>query len=115
VLLPTVAGQRGGSRTERAGELRWSETRERAPNDILVDLDPEGPSDLLRDAGGDGADAAGPKERRNDDQQVDDKDEDCPHRANRTTAAGTCKTARGVRIAQASSPGMSSRFSGMSG
>ena len=49
--------------------------------------------------GGDGADAAGAKELRKGDQQVDGKDEDLSHRANRTTTAGTCKTARRVRIA----------------
>ena len=49
--------------------------------------------------GGDGADAAGAKELREGDQQVDGKDEDFSHLPNRTTAAGTRKTARGVRIA----------------
>ena len=49
--------------------------------------------------GGDGADATGAKELREGDQQVDDKDEDFSHRANRTTAAGARKTARSVRIA----------------
>ncbi len=49
--------------------------------------------------GGDGADAAGAKEPREGNQQVDGKDEDFSHRANRTTTAGTCKTARGVRVA----------------
>jgi len=49
--------------------------------------------------GGDGADAAGAKELRKGDQQVDGKDEDVSHRANRTITAGTCKTARRVRIA----------------
>jgi hypothetical protein len=48
---------------------------------------------------GDGADASGAKELREGDQQVDGKDEDITHRANRTVAAGTRKTARGVRIA----------------
>jgi hypothetical protein len=48
--------------------------------------------------GGDGADAAGAKEPRDGDQQVDGKDEDFSHRANRTITAGTCKTARGVWI-----------------
>jgi len=48
--------------------------------------------------GGDGADAAGAKELREGDQQVNGKDEDLSHRANRTTTAGTCKTARRVRI-----------------
>ena len=49
--------------------------------------------------GGDGADAAGAKELRNGDQQVDGKDEDFSHRVERTITAGTCKTARRVRIA----------------
>ena len=49
--------------------------------------------------GGDGADATGAEELRNGDQQVDGKDEDFSHRANRTTAAGARKTARGVRVA----------------
>ena len=49
--------------------------------------------------GGDGADAAGAKELRQCDQQLVGKDEDLSHRANRTTAAGARKTARGVRIA----------------
>jgi hypothetical protein len=49
--------------------------------------------------GGDGADAAGAKELREGDQQVDGKDEDFSHRANRTITAGTCKTARRVRVA----------------
>jgi hypothetical protein len=51
--------------------------------------------------GGDGADAAGAagaKELREGDQQVNGQDEDFSHRANRTTTAGTCKTARRVRI-----------------
>jgi len=48
--------------------------------------------------GGDGADATGAKELRQCDQQVDGKDEDVSHRANRTATAGTCKTARRVRI-----------------
>ena len=45
---------------------------------------------------GDGADATGAKALRKGDQQVDGKNEDVAHRANRTTTAGTCKTARGV-------------------
>jgi hypothetical protein len=49
--------------------------------------------------GGDGADAAGAQEPREGDQQVDGKDEDFSHRANRTITAGTRKTARRVRIA----------------
>jgi hypothetical protein len=49
--------------------------------------------------GGDGADAAGAKEPRDGDQQVDGKDEDFSNRANRTITAGTCKTARRVRVA----------------
>jgi hypothetical protein len=49
--------------------------------------------------GGDGADAAGAKELREGDQQVDGKDEEFTHRANRTITAGTRKTARGARIA----------------
>ena len=49
--------------------------------------------------GGDGADAAGAKELREGDQQVDGKDEDFTHRANRTTTASACKAARRVRIA----------------
>jgi hypothetical protein len=49
--------------------------------------------------GGDGADAAGTKELREGDQQVDGKDEDFSHPANRTITAGPCKTARRVRIA----------------
>jgi hypothetical protein len=49
--------------------------------------------------GGDGADAAGAKELRKGDQQVDGKDQDVTHRANRTTTARACKTARRVRIA----------------
>jgi hypothetical protein len=49
--------------------------------------------------GGDGADAAGAKELREGDQQVDGKDEDFPHRANRTMTASACKAARRVRIA----------------
>ncbi len=48
---------------------------------------------------GDGADATGAKELREGDQQVDGKDQDVTHRANRTITAGTCKTARRVRIA----------------
>jgi len=48
---------------------------------------------------GDGADATGAKELRKGDQQVDGKDDDFSHRANRTTAAGARKTARGVRVA----------------
>jgi len=48
--------------------------------------------------GGDGAHSTGAKELRKGDQQVDGKDEDFTHRANRTIAAGTCKTARRVRI-----------------
>jgi hypothetical protein len=47
--------------------------------------------------GGDGADATGAEELRKGDQQVDDKDEDFSHRANRTISAGTYKTARRVR------------------
>jgi len=47
--------------------------------------------------GGDGADATGAEELRNGDQQVDGKDEDFSHRANRTITAGTCKTARRAR------------------
>jgi hypothetical protein len=49
--------------------------------------------------GGDGADATGAKELCKGDQQVDGKDEDFTHRANRTITAGACKTARRVRIA----------------
>jgi hypothetical protein len=49
--------------------------------------------------GGDGADAAGAKELREGDQQVNGKDQDVTDRANRTVTAGTCKTARRVRIA----------------
>ena len=49
--------------------------------------------------GGDGADATGAEGLRNGDQQADGKDEDFSHRANRTITAGTCKTARRVRIA----------------
>jgi hypothetical protein len=49
--------------------------------------------------GGDGTDATGAEELRQCDQQVDGKDDDLTHRANRTITAGTCKTARGVRIA----------------
>jgi hypothetical protein len=49
--------------------------------------------------GGDGADAAGAKELREGDQQVDGKDEDLSHRANRTMTASACKAARRVRIA----------------
>lgn len=49
--------------------------------------------------GGDGADTTGAKELRKGDQQVDGKDEDFTHRANRTITAGTRKTARRVRIA----------------
>jgi hypothetical protein len=49
--------------------------------------------------GGDGADAPGAKELRKGDQQVDGKDEDLSHRANRTMTAGTCQSARRVRIA----------------
>ena len=41
----------------------------------------------------------GAKELRKGDQQVDDEDADVSHRANRTMAAGTCKTARCVRTA----------------
>jgi len=48
----------------------------------------------LQGLGGDGADATGAKELREGDQQVDGKDEDVTHRANRTITAGTCKTAR---------------------
>ena len=49
--------------------------------------------------GGDGADATGAEELREGDQQVDGKDQDVTHPANRTITAGTCKTARRVRIA----------------
>jgi hypothetical protein len=49
--------------------------------------------------GGDGADATEAKEPREGDQQVNGKDEDFSLRANRTITAGTCKTARRVRIA----------------
>ena len=49
--------------------------------------------------GGDGADATGTKELRKGDQQVDGKDQDVTHRANRTISAGTCKTARRAPIA----------------
>jgi hypothetical protein len=48
---------------------------------------------------GDGADAAGAKELRKGDQQVDGKDEDCSRRANRTITASACKAARRARIA----------------
>jgi len=48
---------------------------------------------------GDGADAPGAKELREGDQQVDGKDDDITHRANRIITAGTCKTARRARIA----------------
>jgi len=48
--------------------------------------------------GGDGAHATGAKELREGDQQVNGQDEDVSHRANRITTAGTCKTARRVRI-----------------
>jgi len=48
---------------------------------------------------GDGADAVGAKELRKGDPQVDGKDEDLSHRANRTITAGTCKTARRAPIA----------------
>ena len=48
---------------------------------------------------GDGADAAGAKELREGDPQVDGKDEDLSHRANRTMTASACKTARRVRVA----------------
>jgi len=74
VLLPTVVIQCSGSGAECAGELCWRETR-------------------------DGADAAGAKELREGDQQVNGKDEVFSHQANRTITAGTCKTARRVRIA----------------
>jgi len=46
-----------------------------------------------------GADATGAKELCKGDQQVDGKDEDFTHRADRTITAGTRKTARRVRIA----------------
>ena len=49
--------------------------------------------------GGDGAVAAGAKELREGDQQVDGEDEDFTHRANRTKTASTCKTARRARTA----------------
>jgi len=49
--------------------------------------------------GGHGADATGAKELRKGDQQVDGKDEDLSHRANRTITASACKAARRVRIA----------------
>jgi hypothetical protein len=45
------------------------------------------------------ADNTGAKELRKGGQQVDGKDEDFTHRANRTITAGTRKTARRVRIA----------------
>jgi hypothetical protein len=48
---------------------------------------------------GEAEDAAEAKELREGDQQVDGKDEDITHRANRTITAGTCKTARRARIA----------------
>jgi hypothetical protein len=44
-------------------------------------------------------DATGAEELREGDQQVDGKDEDFSHRANRTMSASTCKAARRVRIA----------------
>lgn len=78
VLLPTAVIQCSANGAECAGELRWREFREHAANDVLVYLDPEGLSDLLGDA-----DVTGAKERRKGDQQVDDKDEDFSHRANR--------------------------------
>jgi hypothetical protein len=53
----------------------------------------------LQGLGGDGADAAGAKELRKSDQQVDGKDDDFSHRANRTPAAGARKAARRVRVA----------------
>ena len=49
--------------------------------------------------GGDGADAIGAKELRKGDQQVDGKDEDFSHRANRTITARACKAARRAPIA----------------
>jgi hypothetical protein len=49
--------------------------------------------------GSDGADATGAEEFRNGDQQVDGKDEDFSYRANPTITAGTCMTARRVRVA----------------
>jgi hypothetical protein len=49
--------------------------------------------------GGDGADATGAEELREGDQQVDGKDENFSHRANRTITAGARKTARRVRVA----------------
>jgi len=49
VSLPTVVIQFGGRGTKRKGALRWREPRERAPNDIFADLDPESLADLLGD------------------------------------------------------------------
>jgi len=43
--------------------------------------------------------ATGANEFRKGDQQVNGKDEDFSHRANRTITAGTCNTARRVRVA----------------
>jgi hypothetical protein len=63
VPLPTVAIQRGGSWTERAG-----------------------------------ADAARAEELGKGDQQVDGKDDDFSHRADRIMTSGTCKTARSARV-----------------
>jgi hypothetical protein len=48
---------------------------------------------------GEGEDVTGAKELRKGHQQVDGKEEDFTHRVNRTITAGTCKTARRVRIA----------------
>ena len=54
----------------------------------------ESPGPQTRKAG----DATGAKELRKGDQQVDGKDEDFTHWADRTITAGTRKTARRVRI-----------------
>jgi len=42
VPLPIVVSQRSGSGAERAGELRWRETRERAMHAMAVVVIPEG-------------------------------------------------------------------------
>jgi hypothetical protein len=48
--------------------------------------------------GSDGADAAGAEELGKGDQQVDGKDDDFSHRADRIMTSGTCRTARSAPV-----------------
>jgi hypothetical protein len=56
------------------------------------------PASPARQASGDGADAAGAEELGKGDQQVDGKDDDFSHRADRIMTSGTCKTARSAPV-----------------